>query len=108
MSTGLVLSTGQAAGVDMVGKFLAQDKILVAVITGFAGTGKTTLIRELADSYGEPKVLAPTGKAALRVGQATGIFAGTIHKFLYEPTEDPKTGEPVFKMKDLWDEDLTC
>jgi exodeoxyribonuclease-5 len=88
----------------MVGEFLAQDKVLVAIITGYAGTGKTTLIRELSEAYGEPQVLTPTGKAALRVSEATGIFASTIHRYIYEPSEDPKTGQPVFKLKSAYDE----
>lgn len=97
-------SAGQQAAHDMVGAFLAQDKYRVGVITGYAGTGKTTLIRMLAESYGRPTVLTPTGKAALRVGEATGIHASTIHRFLYTPQEDPRTGAPVFKLKDAWDE----
>jgi ATP-dependent exoDNAse (exonuclease V) alpha subunit len=78
----LVLSSGQAAGHGMVGEFLDSDAV-VAIITGYAGTGKTTLIHELADSYGEPTVLTPTGKAALRVTEATGISAMTIHRYIY-------------------------
>lgn len=101
--TDIVLSAGQQQAHDMVKEFLVQDKHRVAVITGYAGTGKTTLIRNLADIK-EPKVLTPTGKAALRVSEATGIYAMTIHRFLYEPSEDPRTGAPVFKLKDSWDE----
>lgn len=100
----LVASSGQTAAHAMVGDFLAQTDHRVGVITGYAGTGKTTLIRMLADTYGEALVLTPTGKAALRVGEATGIFGMTIHRFLYLPTEDPKTGAPVFKLKDSWHE----
>lgn len=104
--SGLVLSSGQAAGHEMVGRFRAQREVFIAIITGYAGTGKTTLIRELSETYGEPTVLTPTGKAALRVGEATGIYASTIHRFLYEPSEDPKTGQPVFKLKSLFDDTL--
>src|SRR5262252_8195572 len=86
----------------MTGRFLAQDECTVARIDGFAGTGKTFLIRELADRYGLPTVLTPTGKAALRVCEATGIPAMTAHRFLYEPSEDPKTGKPIFTLKPLW------
>jgi len=102
----LQLSAGQARALEMVGEFKAQDACRVARITGFAGTGKTTLIREINDVHGEPTVLTPTGKAALRVGEATGIYAQTIHRFLYTPEEDPKTGKPVFKVKSAWDDSL--
>jgi exodeoxyribonuclease-5 len=99
-----VPSAGQQAAHDMIGPFLKQDVHRVAVITGYAGVGKTTLIKYIAKSYGEPKVLTPTGKAALRVGEATGIFGQTIHRFLYVPSEDPRTGAPTFRLKDSWDE----
>lgn len=102
--TNIVLSPGQAEGDTMVGRFLKQDECRIGRITGYAGTGKTTLIKVLAEHYGTPTVLTPTGKAALRVGEATGLFGMTIHRFLYEPTEDPKTGKPIFKLKEVWDD----
>ena len=58
------------------------------------------MIKEIAAAGKPPDVLTPTGKAALRVGEATGVFAMTIHRFLYEPTEDPKTGKPIFKIEE--------
>lgn len=100
----IVLSDGQSSAAEMVGLFLKQTDNRFARITGYAGTGKTTLIRTLADRYGDPTILTPTGKAALRVGEATGLFAMTIHRFLYEPSEDPKTGKPIFNIKPSWDD----
>lgn len=68
-------------------------------ITGAAGTGKTTLIRHLSQKLGNlVTVAAPTGKAAKRIREATGLNAITIHKLLEygKPGErDPKTGEPT-------------
>ena len=65
------------------------DKI--AVITGGPGTGKTTLIRGVVEILGkkEAKVLlaAPTGRAAKRLAEATGLAAKTIHRLLeFNPT----------------------
>ncbi len=58
---------------------LGQD----VVITGAAGTGKTTLIGEIARNLdGECHIFAPTGKAAARLKEATGFFACTIHRGL--------------------------
>jgi exodeoxyribonuclease-5 len=102
--TSIIPSADQQSAHDTIGRFRAQDQERVAVVTGFAGTGKTTLIRLLSDSYGEPTVLCPTGKAALRVGEATGIFGMTIHRWLYEPSEDARTGQPVFTLKSRWDD----
>jgi exodeoxyribonuclease-5 len=101
----LVLSSGQQEAHDMVGTFLAQRDCLVARITGYAGTGKTTLIRVLSESYGDPVILTPTGKAALRVHEATGLPASTIHRFLYDAREDEK-GKLVFDLKTSWSEEV--
>jgi exodeoxyribonuclease V alpha subunit len=72
----------------------------LAAVTGEAGTGKTTLIRHLVDQLWLDAVVvaAPTGKAAKRIQEATGIKALTIHKLLEysRPRDrDIKTGEPV-------------
>ena len=60
-------------------------------LTGPAGTGKSTLLREVVDLY-DPVLTAMTGKAALRLEQVTGAAATTLHKVLYWP---PKPGEDV-------------
>ena len=56
------------------------------VITGGPGTGKTTLVRVLlraARERGENWLLAsPTGRAARRLEEATGVTASTIHRLL--------------------------
>jgi exodeoxyribonuclease-5 len=51
---------------------------------GFAGTGKTTLIAELADQVDNVCVVAPTGRAA-SVLRRKGIPACTIHSLIYKP-----------------------
>ncbi len=63
-----------------------------SIITGGPGTGKTTVIKGLIhlyqrmNSYGYNqdliKLAAPTGKAAKRLSEATGLSATTIHKLL--------------------------
>lgn len=76
-------------------------KRLVAV-TGPAGAGKTYIIRKVFDTLLAagitPALAAPTGKAARRIKEATGIDAVTIHKLLEynRPGErDEKTGKPL-------------
>ncbi len=67
-----------------------SEKLLV--ITGGPGTGKTTIQRALLSvlsSRGARVLLAaPTGRAAKRLGEATGHEARTIHRLLeYMPRE---------------------
>lgn len=58
----------------------------VLVITGGPGTGKTTLVRGIVEilRHKKQKVLlaGPTGRAAKRLKEATGIDASTIHRLL--------------------------
>jgi exodeoxyribonuclease-5 len=67
-----------------------------AVLVGPAGSGKTTVLRELLDLYDDRPLcmLAPTGKAARRMMEVTGFSARTIHSALYNGTKlkfyDPK------------------
>lgn len=58
----------------------------VSVITGGPGTGKTTIMKVLllilrAKGY-KLKLTAPTGRAAKRLSESTGIEALTIHRLL--------------------------
>jgi ATP-dependent exoDNAse (exonuclease V) alpha subunit len=67
-------------------KVLFRERI--SVLTGGAGTGKTSVIRilveELAKVEGKQPLLllAPTGKARVRLATKTKRLASTIHQFL--------------------------
>lgn len=81
-----------------------KDRIVA--VTGQAGTGKTTIIKEIYDKLIAQNyriaVAAPTGKAAQRIQQATGIEAVTVHRLLEYPHPgevNPKTGRP-YKLTD--------
>jgi exodeoxyribonuclease V alpha subunit len=74
----------------------------IVAVTGAAGTGKTTILKHVYRqlySQGRPVVLcAPTGKAAKRITEATGITAQTIHRLLEYPhpgERDEKTGKAL-------------
>ncbi len=58
----------------------------VSIITGGPGTGKSTILRSLVAvlrRVGEEVLLAaPTGRAAKRLAEATGMEAKTIHRLL--------------------------
>ena len=61
----------------------------VTIITGGAGTGKTTTLRAILSVhekvYGKesrPVLMAPTGRAASRMTEATGVPASTVHSLI--------------------------
>ena len=85
--TGKTLAASQRAAIEMVLRSKA------AVITGGPGVGKTTLLdailRILAAKGTRLLLAAPTGRAAKRMTEQTGIEAKTIHRLL---ETDPKTG----------------
>ena len=66
----------------------------VSIITGGPGTGKTTIINSIVKLYmrinnlnyheviNDIALLAPTGRAAKKMSDSTGLPASTIHRFL--------------------------
>ncbi len=64
----------------------------VSVLTGGPGTGKTTTLQMLINALHEGdypfNLASPTGRAAKRLGEATGEDASTIHRLLgFSPDE---------------------
>lgn len=61
-----------------------QSKVML--LTGGPGTGKTTVLKAIIDIFKKERLeiiaCAPTGKAAERMCEATGIEAMTIHRTL--------------------------
>ena len=74
----------------------AQSKILI--LTGGPGTGKTTttlgIIRAFQSAGANILLAAPTGRAAKRMSEATGMEAKTVHRLLeYKPPEGYQRNE---------------
>jgi exodeoxyribonuclease V alpha subunit len=85
--TGLALAPSQTAAVRLA----LGSKALV--ITGGPGVGKTTLVNAILKILAAKGVAialcAPTGRAAKRLSESTGLAAKTIHRLL---EIDPQTG----------------
>ena len=78
-------------------QLLAIKKALenrISIITGGQGTGKTTIIKAITKLYikihnlrpdeisSQIALLAPTGRAAKKLAESTGLPASTIHRYL--------------------------
>jgi exodeoxyribonuclease V alpha subunit len=69
--------------VEAVNLMLAP--LAVRIVTGGPGTGKTTILRgylQNVDKAHTVVLLAPTGRAARRVTEVTGVTAYTVHRWL--------------------------
>lgn len=77
---GITLATSQKTAIEQALKYK------VMVITGGPGTGKTTLVNSLLKTLTTKKLniklCAPTGRAAKRLSESTGLEATTIHRLL--------------------------
>jgi exodeoxyribonuclease V alpha subunit len=78
--TGLTLSESQKAAIGLV----LHSK--VSVITGGPGVGKTTLVNSILKILRAKRIniglCAPTGRAAKRLTESTGLEAKTVHRLL--------------------------
>lgn len=76
----------QSEALDAMKRFV-ESETSVFILKGYAGTGKTTIIRafsEMLMGYNRtPCLMAPTGRAAKVLSEKTGLNATTIHKAIY-------------------------
>lgn len=78
----------------LAGFILGKNSDHIFILKGYAGTGKTTIVRSLVQSLpalnGKTVLLAPTGRAAKVLSNYTGKQAFTVHKKIYhrKPVHD--------------------
>lgn len=87
---------GQNIALETIRQMMKKPGHAVTIVVGYAGTGKTAMILFVAHEHGPPACIAPTGKAALRIREATGLKSSTIHRLIYKVVEDNKTGITKF------------
>jgi len=91
-------SPEQSAALDKVGQWLKAGEPQVFRMFGYAGVGKTTLARHIAEAArGEAAFAAFTGKAALVMRSKGCVGASTIHALIYRASEGDE-GAPTFKL----------
>lgn len=70
---------------EQIQAFMKSDAS-VFILRGYAGTGKTTMVKVIADYIAQSRdvhLMAPTGRAARVLAHKTGYEATTIHKAIY-------------------------
>lgn len=82
------LSEKQKKVLRDITSFLSHRKKNIFLLKGYAGTGKTFLLAEIA-AYAVQnnrffRFMAPTGRAARVLQQKTGFHASTIHRVIYK------------------------
>jgi exodeoxyribonuclease-5 len=93
-------SPQQDKALQEVSAWLKRGKPQVFRLFGYAGTGKTTLARHLAEHLDGTVVFAAyTGKAALVMRSRGCKDARTIHSLIYRP-KDVDSEEPTFVIND--------
>lgn len=83
----MILTAKQNAVLDKLERFSFERPFFLG---GYAGTGKTTILKALEQMYpGKVTFLAPTGKACqvLKTKMSPTAKVRTIHSFLYLPVE---------------------
>ncbi|NRS87789.1 hypothetical protein HNQ02_000696 [Flavobacterium sp. 7E] len=97
----LILSSDQEIALSKLETFLDSSN-QVFILKGYAGSGKTTILKGLAEYLNatekEFALMAPTGRAAKVIREKTGQEAFTIHKSIYNYEEmvDIQEGESFF------------
>jgi exodeoxyribonuclease V len=100
---GFVPGKQQEVAIDMLADYCLHYQLHeIFMLSGYAGTGKTSLVAALVNTLPEFRMrvvlLAPTGRAAKVLTTYSGRKAYTIHKHIYMPRS--KGGKIDFVMKE--------
>jgi ATP-dependent exoDNAse (exonuclease V) alpha subunit len=85
LPTGAIITFNdeQYDGIRKINDWLTTKENTFFVLSGYAGTGKTTIIKKILDDYiGGVVVSAPTHKAKKVIAKLTGVAGQTLHSLL--------------------------
>ena len=81
----MAFTLAQSTALIVFQEFLKRPEEPVFLLRGYAGTGKTFLLKKLLADLQQPAVLlAPTGRAARVMTRQSGRPATTIHRGIYD------------------------
>ena len=91
------LTSEQQFAFDEIEKIIDTNKPVAATLSGFAGAGKTVLlrhlVRRLGPTFSQTVLMAPTHKAAEVLGRKTDMSVSTVHSVLgLRPEPDGEGG----------------
>ena len=100
----ITLTKSQANALDRFKQFISDSSAKVFILKGYAGTGKTTLVRrfikELEESGQLYSLLASTGRAAKILANVTGGETKTVHSEIYKFTKLSQDLEQLAKKQE--------
>jgi hypothetical protein len=99
----IVLNKGQKQAFDLMTEFLLpRNEHNVFILKGYAGTGKTTLLKNLIAHCNENKLsvslMASTGRAATVLRNKTKNNSSTVHSLVYKFDEIKQTGDKAWDL----------
>ena len=107
----IVLTQSQQYAFDKLKSFIESPYDRVFILKGYAGTGKTTLVRTLIEEMKDQGVkytlLASTGRAAKILSNATNEESRTVHGCIYQFGGFNQSIENIVKMRERTEVDNT-
>ena len=97
----MILSPEQQIAYDRTCAFLKAKHVdqRHLVIEGLGGTGKSTLLAEVARRFSQAALCALFGKAAHNLAQKTGLPVKTLHSTIYNYCGKNEYDDPMFTQK---------
>src|SRR5690554_7798064 len=99
------LTTDQANAAEAIERFIQNPQSGAFILKGAAGTGKTFLMKALVQYLADRNccmfLMAPTGKAAEVLTNATGYKARTVHRSIFTFEDEEGNGGKDIIIKEL-------